>query len=292
MIERIIEHPPIPGHRCVCCRDIGVHCANTEGGRIIYKTNGTLEEQLVIGASIQHCLQSELVDQVTSVTPDPSEAESIDDTEEVEDFTSYAWHADRTEYWQKLLLQYHAHFLAPSDDSEQPQKKINEPNGIASELIVHEVLSDFGRFPWIESARLVKRSSKEDGNGIDIVVTLGPDIAELLTIDEVYVQVKSDPGSFSKFIDKYERKHHLKEGEGVARLLDNFYILLNGGAGRVSDTGIIGPFVAQLYQLIAIHNSEIAAEQFLQQLAPNLQAIRTSTTTELILNRDYWMLFV
>lgn len=291
MIERIIEHPPTPGHRCICCRDIGLHCADTAGGRIVVKTNGTQEEQLVIGASIQHCLQSELVDQAISDTPDPSEAESLDNTEEVEDATSYAWHVDRNQYWQKLLLQYHAHFLAPSGDSERPQK-LNEPNGVASELIVHEVLSDFNRFPWIESARLVKRSSKEDGNGIDIVVTLSPEIADLLTNDGVYVQVKSDPGSFGKFIDKYERKHRLKEGEGVDRLLDNFYILLNGGAGRVSDAGIIGPFLAQLYQLISLHNSVDAAEVFLEQLSPQIQEILTSTTTKLILNRDYWMMFV
>ena len=74
----------------------------------------------------------------------------------------------------------------------------------------------------------------------------------------------------------------------VVRLLDNSYIPLNGGAGRVTDPGILGPFLAQTCQLIQVHNSTEAVEKFIALLTPQAREILYSSTTELILARDYW----
>lgn len=268
MQSRTIEYLPILANRCYSCvfqdgdQVGGVFCEDIKGGRKVKKYGGTeLLDELVLGASIMHCLQD------TSLGSD-------------NDFMRLS------QTMEKFLSVHRNNFLQTNSDSQEILKP-NEPNGVASEIAVFVLLSNRSIFPWIESVRMISRISTENSDGVDIVLALAPKTADLLTTNQIYIQVKSDPGAFPKFIKKHENKNHLKEGEGRDHLLKHNFILLNGGAGRVRDIGVIAPFIAQLHQLICLNNSPDAGNQFLQLLGDELRDMLRQPSIIEILERDY-----
>lgn len=285
MKPREIEYPPTPGNRCYCCviNNDGIFCTDTLSGRVVRHYGGSELNQMPLGSSIRHCLKGDpdQFDGQESVSNNHDDG-GKEDPEDPGELNLYLKKSDRLKRYIKVNKKY----FALSPDSTTILKP-NEPNGVASEIVVFDLLSDQSLFPWIESVRMISRISTENGNGVDIALTLAPNITDLLTTNQVYIQVKSDPSAIPKFIKKYERKNHLKEGVGRNHLLKHNFILLNGGAGRVRDIGVIAPFIAQLHQLICLNNSPEAGNQFLQLLGDELQNMLRQPSIIEILERDY-----
>ncbi len=282
MKPREIEYPPTPGNRCYCCviNNDGIFCTDTPNGRIARHYGGSDLDQMPLGASIRHCLYGD---------PDQfDDQESVDkdhDNGGKDNPGELNIYLMKSEKLKRYIKVNRKHFTL-SPDSVTILKP-NEPNGVASEIVVFDLLSDSSLFPWILLVLMISRASTENSEGLDIVIKIDSEIEKLLTSEQIFVQVKSDPGAIPKFIKKYERKNHLREGEGRNHLLKHNFILLNGGAGRVRDIGVIAPFIAQLHQLICLNNSPDAGNQFLQLLGDELRDMLRQPSIIEILERDY-----
>ena len=302
MSSRIAEYSLEQADRCYCCtfedgeNYRGHHCINRGWGRTVRESIRvepslsipTNPREMFIGVPIAECLLREFEDDANLADPNIS----TDDNEidrgllvDIEDNPiDNRWHEMLVLYWIRLLKKYQLRFVAARETST---KKPNEPIGIASELVVEETLFHQLLSPLIISINFVRRNTSADRRGIDIALTIASEVEMLLKSNQVFIQVKSSPKYFLGFIDEYERKNNLDSGEGRNHLLKHNFILLNGGAGRVRDIGVIAPFIAQLHQLICLNNSPEAGNQFLQLLGDELQNMLRQPSIIEILERDY-----
>lgn len=274
---------------CFCCSNIddfgGVYCRGNQHHRTVYSNDGLgPEAQLTLSIPIAQCL--------LGYTDFPVGGASVDEFGETLDPEILSQideeHLANAVHWDKTLRIYAGAIdeLRQTSDTTEPELR-----GFASEAVVAAVLKNATFFPWISSVELQSRNSTLDMKGVDIVISLTEPVASWLKRSSLHIQVKSDPSRLLPFLNKLKVRDGLKHMSDFDYLLQKQIILLSGGAGEVSDQGLIGPFICQVFQLISHNSGEPAASDFLSFIRSsspnNVYRCVVRAVSQNIIARDY-----
>lgn len=271
---------------CFCCAGLGetggVFCRERGTSRSVIPFFGQHESaELLIPVSIASCLAH------TQESSEPTAEDVDDDTEGGVEFDEHTQMADQ---W---VLDFSRYAVATNHLITQSHQNLVQPvetRGAASKSLVAAVLSDTINFPWVDQIELQDHFSATTRKGTNILLVVNTEIASWLGSDLLMVHVKSDPRFFGHFIKKLNVRNGRLENTDIALLQSERVVLLSGGAGKTSNPGIIGPYLAQVYQLISTHSGSTASNQFLEYLkktTPVAYHCLETVVTQEVLQRDY-----